>query len=565
MFSNLNEVPVLKNYFPLSVLLFLLRLPIVGRFILSLIKRTISVVEFSHDIPDMPLYYPLHEMDEDEKKHHEEMIKKSSTLSLSDLAIAQKDIVQKGSSEKFFRHKTICDYTDSYLKGTVNPTQVIENIIKEVDALKRQNPIFTLIKKDELLTQAAESSKRYAQGRPLGALDGVPIAIKDDIPLMGFPLTNGTSFIFEVVEEDSFPIANLRKQGVLIVGKTNMHELGLGLTGFNNAFGTVRNPYNYHYHTGGSSSGSAAAVAMGLVPFALGTDGGGSVRIPAAMCGVVGLQPTFKRIAIDSNEAPSVIHFGIIAASVSDVALAYLTMAGRTNDFRLQSWKQPQPHVHNLLEAPGLEGLRIGVFWDHLEEADDIVVSATRRAIKFFERKGATITSIEIPRLKEIHFAHAVTIMSEMSLNLDHYYPKHRSDLGQESQLTLELARSFDNKEFLASLKVRAYAMRKVEEIFRDVDVILSPATASLAPKLNTHSFSPNSGNSLTVLGNFTGIPGIVFPISYDDVTSLPISIQIQASHWREDLLLHIAREAEMLLPDGWLKPDVCLCAKMKI
>jgi len=545
---------------------FILRVPVIGNFILNLLKKKNKVreiVEFASGLSEFPLYYPIHEMSEEEKKEHETMIEKSP-LVIADLASAQKDMLQVSDDEAFFRHWTIHDYTRRYSDGDVTPTQVIDSLIDIVEQLNKRNPIIIAMNKKELRMLAAASTERYAKGQPTGVLDGVPIVIKDEVPTVGFPARFGTSFISESVKEDEMPVANLLREGALLVGKTNQHEIGLGVTGSNVLYGPARNPYNERYYTGGSSSGSAAAVAIGLVPVALGTDGGGSIRIPAGLCGVVGLKPTFKRVAIDCNLAPSLVHLGPIAGSVSDAALAYSIMAGSAPaDFRHQSRKQPPVHLYNFTNpSNSLEGLRVGVFWAHIEDAEENIVKETKRAIAFFKSKGATVVDIELPHLHEVHRAHAVTILSEMVLNMDKY---NQSDFQGETQASLAFGGSFNAKEFLAAQKIRAYAMRQVEELFHNkVDIIVSPATASIAPEIKadtlTHGESNMEGTAYLmryiIHGNMTGIPGIVFPVGYDVDTGLPISVQVQAAHWREDLLLRVARVAEGLLPKGWSKPS---------
>lgn len=405
-------------------------------------------------------------------------------------------------------------------------------------------------------------------------LDGVPILVKDQIPTAGFPMTHGTSFLAEPVTKDVFPIAKLKQQGVLIVGKTNQHEIGLGNTGFNLLHGTPRNPYGMdpraHYYTGGSSSGSVVAVAAGLVPLALAADGGGSTRIPAGLCGVVGLKPTFKRMAMDSRMACSVYHPGPVAATVHDAALAYAVMAGAADDdhrcwdHRDQSRKQPPVHLHAYMSdarKPGdarcFEGLRVGVFDDHVADADSNVLAATKRAIEYYRARGAQIIPIVLPHLSEVHVAHAVTIMAEMFSTMErHYHSEHFAELSPETRVSLAIGRSWSSGEFLAAQKVRGWAMAHVEDLFRHkVDVILSPATPCCAPRFEEDARVCGESNlaqtsllmRYVVHGNLTGIPGLVFPIAYDEDTALPISLQVQAAHWREDLLFKVARHSQVL------------------
>ena len=478
----------------------LLTLPLIGRCILQFLKRknrvqdVIKFAETSHSISDggelqplMPLYYPIHEMSKVEKSMHESMVKECPL----DLAQLADKIATSSSTSQEFKHWTISDYTTQYTNKAITPSKVIERIICIIEKMNDKS-IVTQMNVDELRKQAAESTKRYESGNILGVLDGVPILVKDEIPVVGYPITLGTSFIKEHVTKDIHPIQRLIEEGALIVGKANQHEIGIGTTGYNLVNGTPKNPYGKvrHYYTGGSSSGSAAAVSIGLVPLAIGADGGGSIRIPASLCGCIGLKPTFKRIVVDGNMGCSIIAMGPMTNNVDDMALAYSIMAGQTDDdHRHQSQKQPPVHLHAYMkgdksDSKPLDGLRIGIFDEHINHADTNVIKATRAAIEYYKSKGATVVPITLPHLHEIHLAHAITITTEMFSTMEsHYNSSHFYDLSPETRVSLTIGKSWTASEFLASQKVRSYAMHHIEDLFRNkVDVILSPATPCVAP-----------------------------------------------------------------------------------
>lgn len=573
----------------------LLRLPIVGRLICEFIKRKNRVddmVRFAarcHPPPGaaqedgepqplIPLYFPVHEMTADEAARH---LLRATEAPLDLTALAAAEPGAEEDPRHAFRPWTIADYTGRYARGTTTPTRVVERILAALERLNAAHgsaSLVTAMNVALLRSQAAESTRRYRDGAPLGVLDGVPILVKDQIPTAGFPLTHGTSFLADPVTTDIFPIMKLKRQGVLIVGKTNQHEVGIGTTGFNQLHGTPRNPYGRHgrhYYTGGSSSGSAAAVACGLVPLALAADGGGSTRIPAGLCGVVGLKPTFKRLAMDSRMASSVYHPGPIAATVRDAALAYAVMAGgadeahRRGDHRDQSRKQPPVHLHAYVTgakgARPLAGLRVGVFEEHVADADANVVAAARRAVEYYRARGAEIVPVVLPHLSEIHVAHGATITTEMfSMMERHYRSADFAKLSPETRVSLAIGASWSSSEFLAAQKVRSWAMAHIEDLFlHKIDVLLSPATPCVAPEFREDA-RPRGESHLAqtsllmrymVHGNLTGIPGIVFPVAYDAATGLPISLQIQAAHWREDVLFMVAGHSQGLLEQGVAKP----------
>ncbi len=544
----------------------LLRVPIIGNMVLFILKKNYwdDIVPFASTLSDTyPLYYPFHHLSEEEKQMHKKM---DNSLLIQQLVREEEQMI-KAAKNHTFRHWTIHDYTSRYNRKDVTPSQVIEFLISSIEEINKRNPIFVAMNKENLRIEAAQSTERYKYGHPKGILDGVPIALKDEMPTIDFPSKFGTSFLSHSITEEEGYIANLLSEGAIVLGKTNQHEIGLGTSGSNIFHGTARNPYNCRHYTGGSSSGSAAAVAMGLVPFALGSDGGGSIRIPASLCGVYGLKPTFNRVSVESNLAPSVLHVGPIAGSLSDAAIAYAIMAGKNPPAKSQqSWTKPNLHLSSFTDNDSsLQNLRIGVFNAHIEDADPMIVKETKRAIEYFKSKGAKIVDIDLPNLQEIHMSHNITICTEMALQMEEHVNKRLSSFQPETQVMLKFANNFTNKEFFAAQRVRGYAMKHIEELFRnEIDVILSPATASIAPKMKDDVRLYGELNlkqtadlmRFIIHGNLTGIPGIVFPIGYDCSSSLPISLQIQGPHWREDLLFRVAKIGQELLPNGILKPE---------
>ena len=362
-------------------------------------------------------------------------------------------------------------------------------------------------------------------------MEGIPITVKDSVNVKGYVSTHGTSFIKDLALEDDYSVAKLRKQGALILGKTNMHEIGLGTTGYNKYHGTARNPYNLKHHTGGSSSGSAASVASGLVPLSVGTDGGGSIRIPSSLCGVVGLKPSFGRIDMKSSQAASVTMIGPIGATVEDVAIGYSIMSDAPIPF------------------DDVTNVRIGIFKPHILDATPSIINATFSAIQYYQKKGATIVEISIPHIQEIHMSHLITILSEMTQYHDGDYQDYIAEFAYDTQILFEIGRYLKSRDYISAQRVRSYAMKLFDDIFSNVDVILSPGTGTLAPLISDGEMDLVRTTNLmkySIVGNFLGIPAIVFPIGYDG--GLPIALQLQGRHWEEGLLLSLARVGEGIL-----------------
>ena len=229
---------------------------------------------------------------------------------------------------------TVRDYAQAYRDARTTPEEVARRVLDAIAASDAADPplrAFIAVDADDVLSQARASTARFRAGQPLSIFDGVPVAVKDEVDQTPYPTTVGTAFLgTRPADADATVVARLRAAGALLIGKANMHEIGINPNGSNAHYGPARNPYDPARDSGGSSSGPAVAVAAGLCPVAIGADGGGSIRIPASLCGQVGLKPTFGRVS-EHGAAPldwSVAHLGPIGATVEDVALAYGVIAG---------------------------------------------------------------------------------------------------------------------------------------------------------------------------------------------------------------------------------------------
>jgi Asp-tRNA(Asn)/Glu-tRNA(Gln) amidotransferase A subunit family amidase len=457
---------------------------------------------------------------------------------------------------------TVRDLARAYRQGQTTPLAVTERLLDGLatsDAGERPLRAFIAFDRDQLLAQAEGATRRIKAGNDLGIFDGIPVACKDEFDVAGYPTTVGTRFLGKTpAREDATVAARLRQAGAVIVGKTNMHEIGINPRSGNPHHGTVRNPYDLDRDAGGSSSGSAAAVAAGLCPLAIGADGGGSIRIPAALCGVVGLKATYGRISSHGSFPLdwSVGHLGPIGATVDDVALAYAAIAG-PDPRDPNTLRQPPLNLGRCLEAGAGDGrldLRVGVYREWFNHAEPEIVSCCEGMLDEFAGRGATVVEIEIPELDESRIAHAVTILSEMATSMADY-PEHWRDLSAPTRINLTIGRAASAVDYLQAQRVRTRAMAVFADIFTGVDVVLSPATAILAPPIPPDSLSHGLADlgSVTELmrfavpGNMTGLPAITFPVGYDRA-GLPIAMQAMGRPWEEGVLLRIAGVAEKLL-----------------
>lgn len=461
---------------------------------------------------------------------------------------------------------SVRDYANAYRSGQTTPAVVAERIWQAIAGTEQRQPplrIFIATDQDDLISQAEASTRRWAHGQPLSLFDGVPVAVKDEVDMRPYGTTVGTQFLGKTpATQDSTVAARLRAAGALLIGKTNMHEIGIVPTGLNPHHGFTRNPYHPAHYTGGSSSGSGAAVAAGLCPVAIGADGGGSIRIPAALCGVVGLKSTFGRIS-EFGAAPldwTVAHLGPLAATAEDAALCYALIAGpdRRDPHTLS---QPAPTLADWDNAD-LRGITLGIFPPWFEHATTETVAACRQILDGFRDHGAVVREIAIPELNLARVAHVITIASEMLTGMQPYYEQHHRDFGLDVRVNLALTRLFTNQDYIQAQQMRTRAIRHLSAALAQVDAIITPTTALPAPPIPASAW-PGGESDLNLLtelmryafiANLTGLPAITFPAGYD-TRGLPIGCQAMGRPWQEHLLLRLAHAAAQFTPRQ--KPQV--------
>ncbi|KMZ59442.1 hypothetical protein ZOSMA_68G00290 [Zostera marina] len=330
--SDKVEAPHLTG-FMLKCFVWLVESRIFGSVILSILKRMNKITQITQEtvIPEKPMFRPEYPPQEQEpgviiigESDHISDRTESALSCLPPYDSSKHSVDSKNP----FMYWTIRDYAHAYRSGITTPSIVAEFIITVVDDYNKKEPSMPLLiysDANEIRKQAAVSTQRFLDGKHLSILEGIFMPVKDDIDCKPYPTKGGTTWYHKVrpVKEDAICVSKLRSCGVIFIGKANMHELGFSVTGNNPIYGTPRNPHAVDRYTGGSSSGPAAIVACGLCPAALGTDAGGSVRIPSSLCGIVGLKTNYGR----TNMKGVLCDFGTlevvapIAATVEDIML----------------------------------------------------------------------------------------------------------------------------------------------------------------------------------------------------------------------------------------------------
>jgi Asp-tRNA(Asn)/Glu-tRNA(Gln) amidotransferase A subunit family amidase len=439
--------------------------------------------------------------------------------------------------------------------GGLDPVAMVRRLEGELERLDGRDDrlnLFVSRRQDEVLAMAEASAQRLRAGRPLSPLDGVPVALKDEVDLEGHPTTLGTRFRKDVARQDSVVAARLKAAGALILGKLNMNEIGINPIGLNQWHGPARNPWNRHRITGGSSSASAAVVAAGLCPLSIGADGGGSIRIPAALCGVVGLKATWGRIPETGVPALcwSVGHVGPIGLTVDDVAAMYAVLAG-SDGHDLASLGQPAPHLDRY-EDDDLGGVRLGICWPWFEDAEPEVVAKCRAAVKHLTDAGATVVEIGAPDLNTVLWTHSCLILSEMSEAMREQLARDVTQFGLDSRPNLAIGQHFRATDYVHALRHRHALTAHWLEVMKGCDVVVTPTTASTAPAI-PEGDAPMVESNLPVvdalmrfirIANLTGFPALSVPAGFDP-QGLPIGVHLMGRPWEEHLLLRLGRVIE--------------------
>jgi aspartyl-tRNA(Asn)/glutamyl-tRNA(Gln) amidotransferase subunit A len=430
-------------------------------------------------------------------------------------------------------------------------------------------------KADELnaVLQVFASAKRAGRPWPRLVAAGQPYLAKDNIVTKEGRTTAGSLILKDFKSlEDATVITKLRKAGAVLIGKTNLDEFAMGSSTENSAFGVTRNPFDKSRVAGGSSGGSAAAVAANIVPFALGSDTGGSIRQPAAFCGVVGLKPTYGRVSRYGliAMASSLDQIGPLAKTTEEVAQILEIIAGRDEKDETTSDK-PKDFKKDLKK--GAKGLKIGMVKEFFTQGlDPKIKKIILEKVSQLKKEGAKIVEVSLPLAKEALAIYYLIQPAETSANLARYdgvryglsargqfktvdemYKATRTaGFGKEVKRriilgTFTLAEGYQDEYYLKACAARAALTAQVEQVFKKVNLLLSPTTPTVAFKIGEKKdpLAMYLSDIYTVLANLTGIPAISVPVGF--VGHLPVGLQLMAKKWDEKTLLRGAYAVEKL------------------
>ena len=466
-------------------------------------------------------------------------------------------------------HVTITQLLEALNTGAVSSEELVAAYLERIRRLDGVLHTFLHVAEETALTEAREADRRRAIARRhpdevLPPLLGLPIAVKDVITVAGMPTTCGSRILEGFVPPyTATAVQRLQEAGAIVIGKTNTDEFAMGSSTENSAYGPTRNPWDLERVPGGSSGGSAAAVAARLVPAALGTDTGGSVRQPAAFCGVTGLKPTYGRVSRYGLVAygSSLDVIGVLSPSAEDAWWLFRFMAG-PDPLDATTMDVPVPEIH-LSPEPDLRGMRIGLPREYFTEGvQPDILAAVRAAVDVLAALGAEVVDVRLPHTEYAVPVYYLIAPAEASANLARYDgvrygPREAADtlwevfrrtrgrrFGPEVKRrimlgTYALSAGYYEAYYGQAQKVRTLIKQDFEQAFQQVDLIAAPVAPTTAFRLGEKHGDPLSmylADIFTISANLAGVPGIAFPVGFDR-SGLPVGMQLMAPPFREDLL----------------------------
>jgi aspartyl-tRNA(Asn)/glutamyl-tRNA(Gln) amidotransferase subunit A len=450
--------------------------------------------------------------------------------------------------------RTIVEVAARLRRRKLSPVELTQDALARIEELNPRLNAFITVTAERALRDAKVAEREIRQRKYRGALHGIPISLKDNIWTRGVRTTAGARILREFIPPaDADVAARLWKAGAVLIGKTNLHEFAYGITTENPHYGAARNPWDRSRIAGGSSGGSAASLAVGIGFGSIGTDTGGSIRIPAALCGIAGLKPTFGRVSCNGIVplAVTLDHAGPLARNVADIAVL-LDIIKQTDE--------PEGHFHRALQRRAktkkvCAKLRLGWPRDYFfASVDGEVKRAVEKAAEQFEKMGARIIEISLPHAEDLTEAsiHIALAEAREYHESQGYFPARAEDYGEDVRKLLEMGGAVRAVDYLKAQQVRERVREDFRAAFEQADAIIAPTTPIVAPHLREQETrigqQTESVRAALVRmnrpANFTGFPVISVPCGFTR-GGLPIGMALHGPEWGEAKLLRIAHAYE--------------------
>jgi aspartyl-tRNA(Asn)/glutamyl-tRNA(Gln) amidotransferase subunit A len=414
----------------------------------------------------------------------------------------------------------------------LSPLEYTEHVLARIERLDSRIHAFIHLSREEAIQSARLAGEAVQRGLQLGQLHGIPVAIKDNIDVAGSPTTCQSRVLASepVASKDADVVARLREAGAIVIGKLALEEFAIGDQAPDSPWPATRNPWDLRRTPGGSSNGAGAAVAAGLIPIAVGTDTGGSIRNPAALCGAVGLKPTYGYLPVGGvfPLAQSLDHVGLITRTVADNVLALHALSG----------VPIQP------EAEGISGLRIGVvkhfYMDDFPSTSD-VVAALETAVETLRGLGAAVVETKLEALHLFRDCGWTILKAEAFAVHEPWLKERPEDYGSAARRVLLAGACIDRESYREAQRLRVRLRANIASAMRDVDVLVTGVTPAPACQLNDPDGMERSGNgSLRIPFNVTGNPAMALPIGFTS-GGLPLSMQLVGRPLKESTVFRVA------------------------
>jgi aspartyl-tRNA(Asn)/glutamyl-tRNA(Gln) amidotransferase subunit A len=445
----------------------------------------------------------------------------------------------------------------------ISPVELTQAHLRRIQEIDPSLNSFITITPEAALQAARDAENAFLREEPRGFLAGIPIALKDLFETEGIRTTAGSLFFDTYIPHaDAVVVRKLKDQGIVLLGKLNMHEIALGVTNENPHYGDCCNPWNTAHISGGSSGGSAAALAGGLCQGALGTDTGGSIRIPASLCGIVGLKPTHGRVSLRGVIPLSwnLDHAGPMARNVYDVALLLQAIAGHD---------PADPYSPNVTTVDYLTRLGDGVhkwrialaedeFYNDPQINDPEVQDAVHKAANVFIQLGADVERVAFPEAQQAAAANGLMTTSDGAAFHRERLQEHPERFGKDVLTRLQMGAAYTSTEYILARHTQTTLSRQFDHFFSDFDILLTPTTPITAPRRGSANAVERAKllTRFTAAFNLTGLPAISLPCGFS-ADGLPIGLQIIARRWAEAQLLRAAFAYEQATEWHLRNPDL--------
>lgn len=437
----------------------------------------------------------------------------------------------------------------------LSPVEVVRALLDRIEKRDGRLKCYLGVLGESALAEAQAAEAAVVAGRPLGLLHGVPVAVKDLFAVRGQPTTGGSHFLNTPAEQDCTVVARLRAAGAILLGRLNMHEFAYGPEGTNPHHGTPWNPWDAQTlrMPGGSSSGSGVAVAAGLTPMGMGSDTGGSIRIPAACCGTVGIKPTYGRVS-RAGVMPlswSLDHVGPLTRSAADAALVLLAIAG-PDAADASSNSTPVPDYLAGIDTP-VRGLRVGLLREYVEDAAPEVCDAVTAAAEVLRGLGCEVQDVAIATAR-LGFPAATAIAASEALTYHETQLRRRfADYAPDVRLRILAGRFVTATDYLKGQRARTVIRNEINALLQRFDCILAPTLPIAAPPVTAKEVRVGGGRkegvrvaltSFTRLFNLSGHPVVAVPCGFSS-DGLPLSLQLAGRAFDEATILRLAHAYE--------------------